>query len=65
MPASSYDAAAAAWVRVTRERVAALKRAAARVQQSTHAKAEQRVIDSERRHTEVTLALYKASLFRR
>jgi hypothetical protein len=57
VPASSSDAAA---VRVTRERAAALKPAAARVQQSTHAKAEQLVIDSERRHTEAALALQKA-----
>jgi hypothetical protein len=59
VPASSYDAAAA-WVQLTRERSAALKQRAARAQQSTQAKAEQCVIDSERRHTEAMLTLQKA-----
>jgi hypothetical protein len=66
VPTSSSDAAAAAWVQITRECSGALKRRAARVQQFSHAKAEQCVIDSERRHTEATQALQKAmrSLFR-
>jgi hypothetical protein len=61
VPKSSFDADAAAWVRVTRERATALRRVAAGAQQSAHAKAEQLVIDSERRHTETALALQKAT----
>jgi len=52
---------AVAWVRVRSERAAAVKRAAADAQHSAHAKAEQLVIDSERRYTETTQALQKAT----
>jgi hypothetical protein len=46
---------------VRSERAAAVKRAAADAQHSAHAKAEQLVIDSERRYTETTQALQKAT----
>ena len=58
MPTSVSEAAAR--VRVRSERATAVKRVAADAQRSAHAKAEQLVIDSERRHTETTLALQKA-----